>query len=172
MKTILLTIASLFTIIINAAAQGAPPTTSDFCTVMEKVLLSGPKFESLKGAKKGANNTATSYESLVSVPGSINSEVNVSKMGSSSFLVNLIKTTDETEATRKYNETAKALDCNWIMGVMDIEEQELTYTKTRIWSFTTLNADYKTSHRSLTIEVVWYKHFNGSGFEVFMKISY
>lgn len=140
-----------------------------FFDAVMKVIESGPDFIGIKGRAMGDGD----YESLVQIPGGIRPRVSQPTLGASLWLVDLISTPIEEEATRKYQDIAAQLNAGRLnaMGTMESNGGSEAVGKSTLWEFTSLNKAYEKTHRDFAMELILSKNFRKQ-WEVYLKIRY
>ena len=143
--------------------------TLPFFDAVIKVIESGPEFIGIKGSPISDGD----YESLVQIPGGIRTRVHQPALGTKVWLTNLISTTSEEEATRKYQDIVEQLNSGkWnSIGIMKNNAGKDAIGESTLWEFTTLNKAYEISHRDFAMELFIAKNFRKQ-WEVYLKIRY
>lgn len=162
----------LISLLFISSLQSQPrqkPQILPFFDAVMKVIESGPDFIGIRGRTLGDGD----YESLVQIPGGIRPRVSQPTLGARVWLVDLISTTVEEEANRKYQDIASQLNGGRLnaIGTMESDESKDATGERTLWEFTSLNKTYEKTHRDFVMELVIAKNFRKQ-WEVYLKIRY
>jgi hypothetical protein len=143
--------------------------TLPFIDAVLKVIESGPNFTGIKGSLIGDGD----YESLVRFPAGIRPRIYQPALGPEVWLVDLISTTIEEEAFRKYQDIVEQINTSkWNnIGVMQNNGSKTATGESTLWEFSTLNKAYEKTHRDFAMDLVMSKNFRKQ-WEVYLKIRY